>query len=393
MLPLMRTAVLAQLTIAIVMLGLARASRASEAGAIVVYVGTYTDTTSQGIYRFTIDPVSGVASKPALVAESRNPSFLALHPSGRFLYAVGEVSASDALAHGFVRAFAVDAASGALTLLNEQPSGGPGPCHLIVDGEGTHVLVANYDGGSVAVLPIGPDGRLGPAAVTKHEGSGPDRNRQQHPHAHGIYLHPAGHFAVSPDLGADRVFVYRFAQGRLTPAGAGRVEPGAGPRHAVFDKPGRRLYVVNELNSTVTMFAVDAEHGALTPEQTVSTLPDGLVAKNWPAEIDLSPDGRHLYASNRGRDDVAVFDVNPTSGRLALKGHVPAGGRNPRHFAIDPTGAWMLVAHQNDDSIRVFRVDTATGLASPAGPTVQVAKPVCVLVVPQAKVSVRPTAS
>jgi 6-phosphogluconolactonase len=280
-----------------------------------------------------------------------------------------------------VRAFAVDAASGGLTLLNEQSSGGSGPCHLVVARDGKHVLVANYDGGSVAVLSIKPDGRLGPPTVTKHEGSGPNKARQQQPHAHGIYLAPSEGFAVSPDLGADRVFVYRFEQGRLSPAGAGTVEPGAGPRHSVFDTTGRRLYIVNELNSTVTSFDVDPTQGTLRAAQTISTLQGVTAKRNWPAEIDLAPDGRRLYVSNRGHDSVAVFDVDPTSGRLTAKGHVPAGGRNPRHFAIDPSGTWMLVAHQDDDSIQAFRLDAGSGMPSPVASKVRVAKPVCLLIV------------
>ena len=381
----MRYGFLTFLGFAVLVLGVTRASLASDVAPLVVYVGTYTDTSSKGIYRFTLDPATGSAGAPELVAESGNPSFLALHPSGRFLYAVAEVSAADNVAHGFVRAFAIHPASGDLTLLNEQSSGGAGPCHLAVARDGKHVLVANYDGGSLAVLAIGPDGRLGPPSVTAHQGSGPNLERQQRPHAHGIYLDPAEGLAVSPDLGADRVFVYRFAQGRLTPAGAGKVEPGAGPRHSVFDESGRRLYTVNELNSTITLFDVDSSRGALTPVQAISTLQGVSTDTNWPAEIDLSPDGRHLYASNRGHDSIAVFGVDPSSGRLTAKGHVAAGGKNPRHFTIDRSGTWMLVAHQNDDSIQVFRLDAATGLPSPVESKVRVTKPVCVLVVSAAK--------
>ena len=385
MLPAMRRAIPVLLLAASLPPQLVSPSAGSDVPPLAVYVGTYTDTSSKGIYRFTLDPKTGVATAPVLVAETTNPSFLAIHPNGRFLYAVGEVSTSGPDPRGVVSAFAIDAASGGLTLTNEQSSGGAGPCHLAVARDGKHVLVANYDGGSVAVLPIGPDGTLGPPTVTKHEGAGPNKDRQQQPHAHGIYLDPADRLAVSPDLGADRVFVYRFAQGRLTPAGAGTVEPGAGPRHSVFDESGRRLYAVNELNSTVTRFDVDSTQGTLTSVQTISTLQGVSVDTNWPAEIDLSPDGRHLYVSNRGHDSIAVFGVDPTSGDLTAKGHVAAGGKNPRHFTIDSSGTWMLVAHQNDDSIQVFRLDTASGVPSPVESKVRVTKPVCVLVVSAAK--------
>ena len=375
----MRTALLLLPGAATLAFCLASAAFARAADPLVVYVGTYTDTASKGIYRFTLDPATGKVTEPVLAAESRNPSFLARHPNGRFLYAVGEVSGPDR--SGLVRAFVIDPASGALTLLNEQPSGGGGPCHLVVDRDGKHVLVANYGGGSVAVLPIGPDGKVGPPTVTKHEGSGPNQERQKQPHAHGIYFDPAGRFVVSPDLGADRVFVYRFTEGRLEPAGAGKLAPGAGPRHLVFDKAGQRLYVANELDSTVTVFDV-ANDGALTAAQTISTLPAAGAGKNYPAEIELSPGGRHLYVSNRGHDSIAVFDVDPKTGRLAATGHVPAGGSNPRHFTIDASGTWMLVAHQNDNSIQVFRLDASTGMPSAVGAKLTVGKPVCLLVIP-----------
>jgi 6-phosphogluconolactonase len=362
------------------------AAPAAKPGPVTVYVGTYTDGTSRGIYRFTFDTATGATSEPALAAETKNPTFLALHPSGRFLYAVGEVSSFEGAKTGAVSAFAIDPKTGDLALLNQQPSGGTGPCHLVVDKTGRNVLVANYGGGTVAVLPIEPDGRLKPASsVRAHEGSGPNTGRQEKPHAHGIYLDAAERFALSPDLGADRVFVYRFdaAKGTLEPHGAAPLAPGSGPRHLAFHPSGGAyLYVINELLSTVTAFSYDAEKGALTSLQTVSALPAGFAGKSSTAEIAVSADGRFVYGSNRGDDSLAVFAVDKATGRLTPAGHVSVGGKNPRHFTIDPTGRWILAGHQGSGTIAVLKVDAATGMPALVGSPVKVDKPVCMLPAP-----------
>src|SRR5512143_1482829 len=351
-----------------------------------VYVGTYTDGTSRGIYRFTFDPAAGTASEPVLAAQAQSPSFLALHPSGRFLYAVGEIDSFKGAKTGAVSAFAIDPNTGDLKLLNQQASQGTGPTHLVVDKAGRNVLVANYGGGNVVVLPIAADGTLKPVSSNQaHQGSGPNKRRQERPHAHGIYLDPAEHFALAPDLGADRVFVYRFdaAKGTLEPHGAGTPEPGSGPRHLAFHPNGRSVYVINELTSTITVFAWDAEKGALTSRQTISCLPAGFSGTSWTAEVAVSPDGRFVYGSNRGDDSLAVFAVDPATGKLTAKGHMPVGGKNPRHFTIDPTGLFILAGHQASGTIGVLRRDAATGTASLVGTPVKVDKPVCLLFVPQ----------
>jgi 6-phosphogluconolactonase len=358
---------------------------AAPPGRQTVYVGTYTDGTSRGIYRFDFDPATGSMSEPVLAVETKNPSFLALHPSGRFLYAVGEISSFEGQKTGAVSAFAVDEKTGDLTLLNQQASEGAGPCHLVVDRAGRNVLVANYGGGTVAVLPIDADGRLKKASsVRVHEGSGPNQARQQKPHAHGIYLDAAERFALSPDLGADRVFVYRYdgAKGTLEPHGAAPLDPGSGPRHLALHSGGKHLYVINELLSTITAFSYDAAKGALAPLQTVSTLPAGFSGTSWTAEVEVSRDGRFVYGSNRGDDSLAVFSVDPATGRLGAAGHAPVGGKYPRHFAIDPTGRWVLAAHQNSGTIAVLKIDPATGVPALTGATVKVDKPVCLLPVP-----------
>lgn len=365
--------------------GLAMPGPATAANGVAVYVGTYTGATSRGIYRFTLDTDTGAPGAPVLVAETTNPSFLALHPNGRVLYAVNEVDEVGGVAGGRVSAFAIDARSGQLTLLNQQASEGAAPCHLVVDRGGRHVLVANYNGGNVAVLPILADGRLGTAThVTRHAGSGPNAARQQRPHAHGVHFDPTERIVVAPDLGADRVFVHRYdpEAGTLTEVGAGRGAAGAGPRHAAFGAGGRVLYAINELTSTISVFDVDAAAGRLTLAQDVTTLPVPATVANTTAELVVSPDGRHLYGSNRGHDSVAVFEIDGATGRLTPRGHVAAGGKTPRHFAIDPTGRWMLVAHQGDDSIAVFRLDAQTGVPVATAHRIHVGRPVCLLPAP-----------
>lgn len=350
-------------------------------GQATVYVGTYTGAGSRGIYRFSFDLGSGAAGAPVLAAESENPSFLTLHPSGRFLYAVNEVETFEEEKAGAVSAYAIEASTGDLSLLNRRSSKGVAPCHSSVDRSGRQLLVANYGGGNVALLPIGTEGRLAPAAVVRaHSGSGPNRDRQQTPHAHGISLDPAERFALAPDLGADRVFVYRFdaAQGRLEPHGAAPLSPGSGPRHLAFDPAGRHVYVINELSSTITAFRYDADGGALHTLETVPTLPAGFAGASSTAEVAVSADGRFVYGSNRGHDSLAVFRTG-ADGRLTLVGHVGAGGRTPRHFCLDPSGRWLLVAHQDSDSIAVFRVDPESGLPADTGGRVAVSKPVCLL--------------
>jgi 6-phosphogluconolactonase len=354
---------------------------------LTVYVGTYTDGGSRGIYRFEFDPTSGASSNPVLAVESENPSFLALHPNGQVLYAVNELGAFGGATTGAVSAFAIDSATGNLTRLGQQPSGGADPCHLAVDRAGRNVLVANYSGGSVAVLPIGAGGGLLPATtVLRHDGSGPDRARQEGPHAHAVALDGAERFALAADLGADRIFVYRFnaAIGGLVPndPAAVALEQGSGPRHLAWHPSGAFLYAINELRSTVTAFRYDAARGVPVSFQTVTTLPDGFSGKNKAAEVVVSPDGRFLYGSNRGDDSIAVFTIDAASGALTAAGHVRTGGNTPRHFAIDPSGRWLLVANQDSGSIVVFHLDPATGRPDPVGRPLALSKPVCILFAP-----------
>jgi 6-phosphogluconolactonase len=372
------------LTLACIALTLTGAGGAGPAPSVPVYVGTYTGSGSRGIYRFELDPSSGAATAPVLAGESENPSFLAVHPSGRVLYAVNEVASFGGAPTGAVSAFAIIPESGMLTRLGQQPSGGADPCYLAVDRAGRNVLVANYTAGTVAVLPLAADGRLRPpSTVHQQAGTGPNKARQEGPHAHQIVLDAAEAFAFAVDLGADRIFVYRYGaeSGTLGPnePRAAVLEPGSGPRHLAWHPLGRIAYVINELGSTVTALRYDAGRGALDSFQTVATLPAGFLGPNKAAEVAISPDGRFLYASNRGDDSLAVFSIEAASGTLAASGRVPTGGRAPRHFAIDASGRFLLVANQDSDSITFFRLDPATGRPRPIGRPLVVSRPVCVL--------------
>jgi 6-phosphogluconolactonase len=361
---------------------LAQDKRASKPNAVRVYVGTYTDAGSKGIYRLRLDLATGALSPEGEPTPAVNPSFLALHPSRRFLYAVSEVGGKPEES-GAVSAFAVDAQTGSLTLLNQQPSGGAGPCHISLDTAGRNLLVANYGGGTVAALPIGTDGRLGPpASVIRHQGQSVNASRQKAPHAHFIAVDAANRHALAADLGLDKVLVYRFdaSKGTLVPNDppAAVLAPGAGPRHLAQHPNGRRVYVANELLSTVTVFDYDAARGSLTEKQTLSSLPADFKGTSYPAEIVVSPDGRFLYISNRGHDSIGIFRIDGTSGQLTLVGHEPTQGNWPRNFAIDPTGAFLLVANQRADNVVVFRIDAASGRLAPVGTSVRISHPACV---------------
>lgn len=347
-----------------------------------VYFGTYTGKKSKGIYRAQLDLATGKLTAPVLAGEAVNPSFLALHPSGRFLYAVGEVAKFKGESAGGVVAFALDPKTGDLTALNQQSSRGGGPCHIVVDAQGKNALVANYGGGSVAALPIGADGKLAPAtAFIQHEGSGVNKQRQEKPHAHSINLDAANRFAFAADLGLDKVLVYRFdpAKGTLTPHAppAAPVPAGSGPRHFAFHPSGHFAYVINEMLCTVTGFVYDAGKGTLKELQTITTLPHEVKAGYSTAEVVVHPSGKFLYGSNRGHDSIAIFTIDPACGLLTAVGHEPTRGKTPRNFNVDPTGTYLLAANQNSDTVTVFRIDPATGKLGFVSQT-EVPAPVCV---------------
>ena len=352
-----------------------------------VYIGTYTGPKSKGIYACRMNPSDGGWSAPELAAEIPSPSFLAVHPNGQWLYAVSEVG--DARNHqgGSVSAYRVEPGSGKLTLLNQQSSGGDSPCHLVVDKTGRCVIVANYGSGSVTVLPVAADGRLRAAAsFVQHYGSSVNPQRQKEPHAHGITLDAANRVVLVTDLGMDKVLGYKLeasvAEIDLRPDVTAQLKPGAGPRHAVLHPNGRFLYVIDELDSTVTVFGSRPLRDALKPVESVSTVPADFKGGNFPAEIQMHPSGRFLYGSNRGHDSIAVFAVDGRSGKLTWVEAVPCQGKNPRHFQIDPTGRYLYAALQDSDAIVPFKIDATTGRLTPAGAKIEVGSPVCVLLVP-----------
>jgi 6-phosphogluconolactonase len=348
---------------------------------MIVYVGAYTepqyDGRATGISIFDFDAETGTLRPIGDAAETANPSFLAIDDTGRFLYAVNE------LPEGGVTAFARDPQSGALTALNSQRSHGADPCYISLAPDGRFALVANYTGGTAAVLPIAADGRLEPATeVVHYQGSGP-RPQQDAAHAHMIAPDPTGEHILVTDLGTDQLYVYQLdPAGKLIPNTTGtptaKEEPGAGPRHFAFAPDSGALYVINELDSTLSVYAYDGERGALQPIQTVSTLPAGFSGENACAHVVVSPDGRFVYGSNRGHDSIAIFAVGD-GGLVTPVGHESTRGKTPRGFALDPSGDWLLVANQDSDTIVIFRRDRATGLLEARGEAAASPSPVAVL--------------
>ena len=348
----------------------------------LLYVGTYTDDgRSKGIYLVRMDARTGGLKLVGSSDAGANPSFLAIHPSGRVLYAVNEVAKFQGKASGGVSAFAIAPDTGALTAIGSQLSEGTGPCYVSVDKTGRVVLVANYDSGTVALLPAGPDGSPGSAtSVIKHLGSGPIADSQKEPHAHCIVADPSNRFALAADLGADRVFVYRLdVNGKSLQRVAGReavMHPGSGPRHIAFHPTLPLVFVANELGSSISTLRFDTKRGALSLIATQPTVPREWAGKNYPADIHVAPSGGVLYVSNRGHDSVAVFSID-SSGALSLEQTTPSGGDWPRNFTLDPTGRWLLVANQKSGSIVVFARHQKNGKLTATRHRLELPNPVC----------------
>ncbi len=342
-----------------------------------LFIGTYTRRASLGIYAASLDRATGALGMPELAAEAPNPTFLALSPDRRFLYAV---CACD----GWASSFRVDPAGPRLVPVQQAPAGaGPTPCHIAVDASGRIAVAANYHLGQAAAIPLEADGTLGTPRVVSHAGRGPHPTRQAAAHVHSANFSPDGRFAIVCDLGLDRIYTYTIDRDAvaLAPLSAPFVTaaPGAGPRHFAFGPDGRRGYAINELDSTITAYDYAAPNGGLVPRRSVSLLPQGYRGDATAAEIRFHPNGRFAYGSVRGPDTLAVLAVDRASGDLSPVEVVPCGGRGPRSFSISPDGAWLVCAHQDSDSLCVFRVDGATGRLERVPGTVPMSMPVCVL--------------
>jgi 6-phosphogluconolactonase len=348
----------------------------------LLYIGNYTKGADAAIYHAEVDAASGAIKLLGQTKCEDSPSYLSLHPSGRYLYAVSEVNTHDG--GGAVSAFAIDPDSGDLSFLNLQPTGGS-PCHNTVDSTGQFVLSANYGGGSVALHPIAADGSLGAMSdFRQHEGSSVNVKRQQGPHAHSINVDPSNRFALCADLGLDQVIIYELDldNGKLKDHAAAAVTPGAGPRHLAVHPRRQQAYVINEMSNTITAFDWDETAGALREIQEISTLPEHFTDTTHTADIHITPDGRFLYGSNRGHNSIAMYGVDDR-GRLTGIGHqqVPA---NPRNFTLSPDGGYLYSGGANDNSVPVYRIG-ADGLLTATGHALQTPSPVCLKFLPQSR--------
>jgi len=361
---------------------------------LFVYVGTYTEAIrfgtgailqgkGEGIYLYRMNTDSGALELVRTTVGVVNPSYLAIHPGKRSLFCVNELKIFEGGQTGTVSAFALDPRNGRLDFLGKKPTGGTDPCHVCTNAEGTHAFVSNFMSGSVAAFPILGDGRLGDAShFIQHEGSGVNPRRQAGPHAHSLVFDPAGRFAFVPDLGLDKLMIYEFDRGtgRLEPGPEPflSVKPGAGPRHCAFHPSGRFMFLINELDSTMSSYSYDAARGRFSLIETVSTVPEGPSGENTCADVHIAPSGLFVYGSNRGHDSIVIYRIDPETGRLAYVGIESSGGRTPRNFAIDPSGEYLLACNQDSDTIVSFRLDPKTGGMTRTAVT-EVPTPVCAM--------------
>lgn len=361
----------------------------NKSSELLLYVGTYTQKGSEGIYVFKFNQETGILSKLHTVKSVVEPSFLAIDKSRKFLYAVNETEEYEGKKSGAVSAFAIDQKTGDLTLLNKVASLGGAPCHLSVSDNEKFVFVANYLGGNVSVFPVEKDGRLGASVdLEQHSGSGPNKSRQEAAHAHSINLDKKNKFAVACDLGVDKVFIYELDHktGKLRPNPAQnfyQTKAGAGPRHFAFHKDGEFAFVINELDLTISSLRFNHEKGTLAEIQTVQSLPENASRQGATcADIHVSPDGKFLYGSNRGHDSLVVFKIDEKNGTLEFVQNISTGGKNPRNFTIAPNGKYLLVANQSSDSIIVFSIDEKTGKLTQTDEKAAVSMPVCLKLIP-----------
>ena len=352
-------------------------------GKFRVYAGTYTRGESKGIYTFILDTAAATLTPEGLAAETENPSFLAIHPSGNYLYACNELNKFQGENSGALTAFQINAGTGKLEKLNEVAAGGTSTCHANVSRNGRFVVLANYGSGSCAAFAIGADGRLGErTAYHQHSGSSTDGSRQQGPHAHSVNFDKQNKHVIVADLGLDQVKVYKFnsSTGAMVPNDPpfAKVKPGSGPRHFTFHPSGKYAYVINEMACTVTGFGWNPRSGTLSEIDTVTTLPVPVQKGFSTAEVVAHPNGRFLYGSNRGHNTIAVFQVNGATGKLTTVEHKPTQGEIPRNFAIDPTGQFLIAANQNSGTLVLFRINQGSGALEQAGAPVKAPWAVCV---------------
>ncbi|MFO0979572.1 MAG: lactonase family protein [Planctomycetaceae bacterium] len=367
------------LSFAVVMIALSSEAMADK---VRIYIGTYTEGLSKGVYTCEFDDEAGTLSEPVLAAELKNPSFLAIHPSGKFVYAVNEISEGPGRGQGGVTALKVNG-DGTLTKINDQVSEGGAPCHCNVDATGKNLLAANYVGGNVVVFPINEDGSLGPVSCNmQHEGSSVDKSRQEGPHAHSINLSSDNRFAYAADLGIDKIMIYQLDAEKhtLAPSNppAALVTPGGGPRHFAIHPSGNFAWTNNEMTMVVTGFRRDAQTGALFAIQEISTIPGGYNGRKSTAECLVHPTGKFLYVSNRGHETITAYSIDQETGLLKYLENEQTGGKEPRNFYIEPKGKWLLAENQNSDSVFVFGIDQETGMLNPTGRSITVGKPVCI---------------
>lgn len=355
----------------------------------LMFVGTYTrGGGSKGIYVFQMDGESGSMTQVHVEEGISNPSFLAIHPNHKFLYAVNEVAESSGVPGGALTAYSIDASSGRLKRINRQSTGGPGPCHVGIDATGRYAVVANYNGGSVCMLPIDEDGSLKPSShfIQHYGGTKVNPQRQEKAHAHSANLDPGNRFVVINDLGLDQLRVYEMdlEAGKLAFKEGSSVKstPGAGPRHLDFHPNGRYAYAINELGSTLTAYRYDAAAGRLAKLNELSTLPKGYQGENTTADVHVSPDGNFVYGSNRGHNTLAIFRINGSDGSIKYVDDQSTGGKTPRNFAIHPDGKYLYAANQDSDSIIQFEVNHSTGELTPVGREIRCPMPVCLKFMP-----------
>lgn len=365
------------LVLIVLSLNLLSMSKTDAGELYYLYVGAYTSNEKEGIAIYKFDASDGSLEYQSTASGITNPSYLAIHPGKKLLLAVNEIGDYEGAKSGAISSFKISS-DGSLKFISQVGTGGGAPCYVSVDSESNYALVANYSGGNVGILPINVDGVLEELSeLEQHVGSGPNHNRQREPHAHAFVLDPTEKFGLAVDLGMDRVISYRINKNEIDKRNEFKADPGAGPRHLTFHPNGKFVFIINELNSTISSCSYDDDTGALTHIMTVNTLPEDYSGENSCADIHVSGDGKYLYGSNRGHDSIVVFYIDEDSGHIQYRSHHSVEGQTPRNFMIDPTDRYLLVANQNSNNIVVFQRDSESGELISTGVHTSTSKPVC----------------